>query len=155
MKLTKDKRFFPLFWFLSLTWGFLCTFPGLIFAAVLLLCGHKPQRLGPLVYFRVGKNWGGCEMGVFFLRDTTSSEHVTYHEAGHSIQNLMFGPLMPFIVSIPSFTRYHYRNFVRNFFPEKFKKMPPYDAIWFEGMATRLGKRYFMPNQSQQSEQNQ
>ena len=152
---TDRKGFIALFWFLSLTWGLLATFPGLIFAAVLLLCGKKPERLGPYIYFRVGKNWGGCEMGAIFLRDTTSTEHVTYHEAGHGIQNLMFGPLMPFIVSIPSFLRYHYRNFVRKFFPEKFKKMPHYDAIWFEGMATRLGKRYFMPNQSKQGEQNQ
>lgn len=145
MKLTKNPRYYPLFWFLSLTWGALSTIPGLLFAAALLICGKKPERVGPLLCFRVGKNWGGCEMGAIFLRDTTSTEHVTWHEAGHSIQTLILGPLMLPLISIPSFLRYHYRNLVRKISPEKFKKMPPYDAIWFEGWATRLGKHYFAP----------
>ena len=146
MNLTKNPRYYPLFWLLSLTWGALSTIPGLILAAGLMICGKKPQRVGPLLYFRIGKNWGGCELGAVFLRDTTSTEHVTWHEAGHSIQTLIFGLLMLPLISIPSFLRYHYRNLIRKLSPEKFSKLPPYDAIWFEGWATRLGKRYFAPH---------
>ena len=145
MKLTKNPRYYPLYWLILLTWGALSTLPGLIIALGLIICGKKPQRIGPMFYFRIGRNWGGCEMGGMFLRDTTSTEHVTYHEAGHSIQTLMFGPLMLPLISIPSFLRYHYRNLVKKCSPERAKKLPPYDAIWFEGMATRLGKRYFAP----------
>ena len=32
------------------------------------------------------------------------------HEGGHGIQNIIFGVLMPFLVSIPSFIRYWYRK---------------------------------------------
>ena len=150
--MTNDPKYYPLFWLISLTWGLLSSLPGLIFAAVLMLCGKKPERVGPLLCFRFGKNWGGCEMGVVFLRDTTSTEHVTWHEAGHSIQTLIFGPLMLPLISIPSFLRYHYRNLVKWISPEKYKKLPPYDAIWFEGWATKLGKKYFMPKPTNQGE---
>ena len=40
---------------------------------------------------------------------------------------------------------------LKKFFPNKAKKMPPYDAIWFEGMATRLGMRYFAPKPQPES----
>ena len=149
MKMTKNPRYYPLFWLISLTWGALSTIPGLLLALALILCGKKPRRVGPLLYFRVGKHWGGCELGAVFIRDTTSTEHVTWHEAGHSIQTLMFGPLMIPLISAPSFLRYHYRNLVKKIIPAKYQKLPPYDAIWFEGWATRLGKRYFMPNEGE------
>lgn len=153
MKLTKNPKYYPLFWFLLLTWGALSTIPGLIMALVMLICGKKPEKVGPLLCFRVGKHWGGCEMGGVFLRDTTSTEHVTWHEAGHSIQTLMFGPLMLPLISIPSFLRYHYRNLVKKLSPEKGRNLPPYDAIWFEGQATRLGKRYFKPQLPPETEE--
>ena len=153
MKLTKNPRYYPLYWLILLTWGALSTLPGLIIALGLIICGKKPQRIGPMFYFRIGRHWGGCEMGGMFLRDTTSTEHVTYHEAGHSIQTLMFGPLMLPLISIPSFLRYHYRNLVKKCSPEKAKKMPPSDAIWFEGMATRLGKRYFAPEEKPENKE--
>ena len=45
-------------------------------------------------------------MGLMFVRDTTSSEHVNKHELGHSYQNAILGPFMPFMVAIPSAIRY-------------------------------------------------
>ena len=62
------------------------------------------------------------------------------HEFGHSIQNCRFGPLMPFLVSIPSSTRYRWR-----LFRERVLKKPsatPYDSVWFEAQATRLGTEF-------------
>lgn len=138
-----SKRFYPLFYLLSWTWGVLPTLSGGLIALILLLSGHKPERLGPCVYFRVGKNWGGCEMGMFFLRDRTSSEHVTLHEAGHSLQNIVLGPFMLLLVSGPSALRYHYRNFLHRFAPQKAKKLAPYDSVWYEAQACRLGYKWF------------
>ena len=45
----------------------------------------------------------------------------------------MFGPLMPFIVAIPSCIRYWFRRFT--------KPTTMYDGIWFERQATNLGYR--------------
>ena len=62
---------------------------------------------------------------------------VVPHEYGHSIQNLWWGWLMPFVICIPSAVRYWYRE-IRYAIgkPPKTK----YDDIWFEGQATKLGK---------------
>lgn len=49
---------------------------------------------------------------------------------------------MPFVICIPSAIRYWYREFIWHFNKEKFNKLPEYDAIWFEGQATKWGKKY-------------
>jgi hypothetical protein len=41
------------------------------------------------------------------------------------------------VISLPSFLRYWYRRIIVKI--NKNKKLPPYDSIWFEGQATRLG----------------
>ena len=76
-------------------------------------------------------------LGIFFFKDTSLGVHIKNHEHGHAVQNCLFGPLMPFVVAVPSFTRYWYREYlkrVRHRMPET-----PYDSVWFEGQATRLG----------------
>ena len=98
------KKFF--YWFLSLTWGLPMTLIGFIVALVLFVTGHKPHKFGYTFYFKVGKNWGGLELGAIFLTDSTPSEHTLCHEHGHGLQNIIFGPLMPFVVCIPSAVRY-------------------------------------------------
>ena len=62
------------------------------------------------------------------------------HELGHSMQNCRFGPFMPFLVGIPSSFRYH----ARRIFTRITGKEPrsPYDAAWFEGQATAVGREY-------------
>ena len=60
-----------------------------------------------------------------------------YHESGHGIQNLLFGPLMPFVVSIPSAIRYWYREYLMKVKKIKCWNLPDYDSIWFEGTATK------------------
>ena len=45
---------------------------------------------------------------------------------------------MLFVIVIPSATRYWYRNWAL----AKGKKLPDYDAIWFEGSATKIGAKY-------------
>ena len=98
------------YWLVSLTWGGLMTWTGAFIALVMLLSRHAPQKLGPNVYFEVGLGWGGMEYGAFFFVSKDAGERTRLHEAGHGIQNLVLGPLMPFLVCIPSALRYWMRN---------------------------------------------
>ena len=98
------------YWLVSLTWGGLMTWTGAFIALVMLLSRHAPQKLGPNVYFEVGLGWGGMEYGAFFFVERNAARETILHEAGHGIQNLLLGPLMPFVVCIPSALRYWMRN---------------------------------------------
>ena len=93
------------FWLIQCTWGIVMTFIGAVAALTLIVLGYKLQKFGPVVYFEVGKNWGGVSLGGFFFCNERPSKSLKTHEFGHSIQNIVFGPLMPFLVSIPSATR--------------------------------------------------
>jgi len=126
------------FYLLSFTWGLPTTLAGCAVAGLHLLCGHKPKKWGYCWYFEYGeRHWGGMSLGIFFFKDKSLSTHIRNHEHGHAVQNCRFGPLMPFLVAIPSFSRYWYREYqmrVRHVQPRTH-----YDAVWFEGQATRLG----------------
>ena len=103
-----------LFYLIQFTWGLPVTITG-VFATLALLCGgYKPKLNQGYIYFVVGKNWGGVNFGCFIVLSETSakSKYTILHEMGHGIQNLMYGFLMPFIVSIPSTIRYWYRRFI-------------------------------------------
>lgn len=125
------------FYILSLTWGCILTLVGLIVAAVLVCLGFKPKKYGWCYYFQVGKHWGGLNLGIICLTSHKPTTRTKNHEHGHAIQNCLFGPLMPFIVCIPSAIRYWYRTL----YYHRKGEYPPteYDDIWFEGQATRIG----------------
>ena len=80
----------------------------------------------------------GGNVGEFQLDNIKGSGTLTEaHEFGHSLQNLIFGPLFPFIVAIPSVIRCQYQNY-------RSKKGLPnkeYDSIWFEFQASSLGHK--------------
>lgn len=125
-----------IFYLLSFTWGLPLTLIGCIIAAVLMACGKKPIKYGWFWYFEVGYYWGGLELGPIFLVQHKASEFTKTHEAGHGIQNTRYGPMMLFIVTIPSAIRYWYREF-RSFINRPCKT--GYQDIWFEAEANRLG----------------
>jgi len=127
-----------LFWSIQLTSGILLTAMGVLFTLVLLLTGHKSQFFGYAIYTEVGRHGGGVNLGGFFFVQQGASTRLTCHEYGHSFQNLWFGPLTPFVITIPSALRYHYRNYKEG----KGHSLPPYDAFWCEKWATDLGKKY-------------
>lgn len=118
------------------------TIPGFFIClfCIIFLKG-KVHKNGYSIIVEVGGNWGGLELGAFALCggyttscvDTYWYEHTRRHEFGHSLQNIIFGPLMLFIVSIPSAIRYWYRH--NN--PDKVTTN--YDDIWFERTATQWG----------------
>lgn len=124
------------FWVLSLTWGLPMTLIGAVVAVVLLARGHKPKKWGYCYYFEIGENWGGVELGAFFVVNRGSTDYIRDHEHGHAIQNCVYGFLMPFIVCIPSAVRYWYRR-VRSLLGHR-NKANYYD-IWFEAQASRWG----------------
>ena len=66
-----------LFYLLSFTWGLPLTLVGCVVAIVLLITGHKPKKWGYCYYFEIGKNWGGLELGPFFLVNKDASNHIT------------------------------------------------------------------------------
>lgn len=106
MEKLKKILSYSIYWLLQCTWGFIMTFMGAVVALIMLITGHKPHKIGPTIYFNVGEDWGGMSLGGFFFCDNTASLEIKYHECGHSLQNIILGPLMPFIVCIPSAARY-------------------------------------------------
>lgn len=143
---TKQERFLDwlggndiVFYILSFTWGSLASIIGLIILIPFLIT-KKVKIFCNRVYGIFPKCFGsgwGFEMGCFFFTsyDCDNEEQMLCHESGHGLQNILWGPLMLFVISIPSVIRFWYREY-------KYKKgapLPPYDSIWFEGQASRWG----------------
>ncbi len=132
MKLKK-----ALFYILSFTWGLPCTAAGLIVAAALRISDRRPQRWGWCLSFETGASpWGGASLGIIMLTCPGADAGLKAHEHGHALQNCVFGPLMPFLVSIPSLVRYWSRTVAEN---RGLTPKTEYDGVWFESQATRLG----------------
>lgn len=124
----------------NLTWGLPVNLGGALFASLLLLTGHKPQKYGSCIQFEIGKNWGGGNLGLFIFTGKNAPDRLKMHEHGHSIQNCYFGPLMPFLVNVPSSARFWARKLIKKKLPKV--RLRPYDSIWFERQATELGRAY-------------
>ena len=136
MKLTKWQ-----FYLLSFTWGIIMSLVGCIISFALLIVGKRPKPNQYGWCFEIGKNWGGCELGCMCLVNKGASQHTLDHEFGHAIQNCYFGPFMV-IVSLCSAVRYWYREYLTTIKKKKYNELPPYDSIWFEGQATKVGTYY-------------
>ena len=130
---------------LSCTWGAPMTLIGLFATLGLLIAGHRPHRYGIGWYFVVGDGWGGANLGLTTILCKTSAQgtHTLNHETGHALQNCVFGVLTPFLVCIPSAVRYWWRRYQKR---KGNKNLPDYDAVWFEGQATRWGERWVSDN---------
>lgn len=139
-----------LFYIISFTWGFLASFIGMIILLFTLVIGKVKTcagRLYGILPKAFGSGWGfsiGC---FFFIAYDCYESHkedrniviklLMCHEMGHTLQNIIFGPLTLFIVTIPSVIRFWYRQGFKD--PDKLK---PYESIWFEGQASHFGKKY-------------
>ena len=130
----------PIFYFLTFTWGLPFTVLGLIAAFALRIRGYKPKKHGYCYYFEVGKGWGGINLGLFFIVNEGSTAAIRSHEHGHAVQSCYLGPLMLIIVALPSLIRSRYRVYLTEKKGVDARTLPPYDSIWFEGQATRLGR---------------
>lgn len=133
------KKF--LYYLIQWSWGLPMTLTGLIVFAICKICGCRHYWYRNAICIVVASDFGGLELGMFFVRGKWN-DNVCAHEYGHSIQNLWWGPLFPFVIAIPSAARYWWRRFYNRFlFKKTRKKLSPYDSIWFEGQATKLGKQ--------------
>ena len=134
------------YWFTQLTWGIIMTIIGAVatLISVSFLDG-KIHRNGYGFITEVKGNWGGVSLGAFALcgsynqilsgyYDKEFYAHIRKHEFGHSIQNMMMGPLFIFIVAIPSGIRYQLSRAGR--------LKNPYESIWFERTATEWGTHW-------------
>ena len=138
------SRHMWLYYVLNYTWGIIMTLVGWIaylFARLFLRRKIvEVGRFGPSHYVMLGDNWGGLEMGTnFFLADNMGdlwTLHTKQHEMGHTFQNAIFGPFTIFLVFLPSAIRYWYRRLTKG-------EKKDYDAIWFEGSASTVGKNCY------------
>ena len=126
-----------LYYLLHCTWGIIMTIIAGLTAGVLYVVNlfTKNMTFKPyhgVLEIRLGKNWGGCDLGLVYLRDTTSNESVSKHELGHSYQ-VWLGIFFPFVVAIPSAIRWWIRRLQPN------KPHKPYDSFWAEDAATKCG----------------
>jgi hypothetical protein len=115
-----------IYYLLGFTWGIIMNILGALVAAAMTCIGRKPTRHGGSIVYTIGKDWGGLSLGIFSFVSEGASEHTLNHEFGHSIQNAIYGPLFPFIVWIPSVTRYWMIRTGKI-------KVDNYDDAWFEG----------------------
>lgn len=140
----KDKVKLVLFWVIQWTWGLIENIIGFLIFVVMVCTGHKPQKIGQMVYFEAGgKYWGGFNMGFVAVVNKEPLHSTLRHEHGHFIQTIYFGPLM-LPLQLASAIRYWYRRLLKKFKPKKAAYLPDYDAWWFEGQATKLGDKYLL-----------
>lgn len=129
-KLTKKQ-----FYLLSFTWGLPISLAGVIVCGILMCFGYKPKKFGHCYYIAIGKNWGGFELGWFFLIDKRETEFLKQHETGHGYQNAcLFGWFMP-VLCVISAIRY---------WLQRFGVKLDYYAWWFEGDASNKWWQYLV-----------
>lgn len=129
------------FYLIQFTWGLLHNLVGSVLALWMVVTKHKIRRCGPFFYFLAPELPGSIEGGVFYIANTIGA-HSHLHEMGHGLQNMVWGPLMIFVIVIPSAIRFWYREWYwKNKFPITGKALPEYDSIWFEGQATKWGTK--------------
>ena len=144
----KDVLLCILYWFLQCTWGIIMTFIGaLTFFVIAVICKGRVRHNKYGFVVEIGYNWGGLSLGPFAFTgrytekngpcyDVVFFEFVRTHEYGHSIQNIILGPLFPFLIGIPSAIRYHiYMHSEKTWHWY-------YNLAWFEHWANLLGHRF-------------
>lgn len=119
------------FWMLSCTWGIIMTMIGAVGALAFIIIGARPMRIGYSWAFVVGQGWGAVTLGPFVWMSEGSAQlqDMRLHEAGHSIQNCIWGVLFPFVVAIPSLI-------------SAAADPAGHRGRWFELQATALGYKY-------------
>ena len=98
-----------LYYLIQWTWGLPMNIIGAITYIICNCFGYKSYWFRNARCIVHPKNFGGVELGMFFVRGEKNTS-VCEHEYGHSIQNLWWGPLFPFVIAIPSAFRYWMRN---------------------------------------------
>ena len=121
------------------TWGLPATLIGLgfyLFNKYRRGCEHGPYRCS------VDTKWnarGGLSLGMFIFTpkdEVPGAQLIRVHEYGHTIQNLVLGPLM-FFVGVISVSWGNMKCFSRM----RREKGVPYTACFVEAWASRWGEK--------------
>lgn len=130
-------------WFYGLlhaVWGIIQNIGGAIWFLRFLNRPHCKYHGAVVTRVRWKRFRGGKTLGAFiFLSDDLSrqeEEELLIHEYGHTIQSVILGPFWPLIIGLPS-TLWCNLPFLKRL---RAKRGIPYDALYCEGWATRLGK---------------
>lgn len=128
-----------IFFIIQWTWGIILNIIGLFVAIGMICTRHRPYWCGPYIYFRTKWDFGGVEFGMFFIIGE-QCDSIACHEMGHSIQNMIFGPICCFL-SLGSMIRYWYREF--KYHKKSLNPPTSYNSWWYEGVATKWGTKFF------------
>ena len=123
-----------IYYLLQWTWGLPMNLVGFGALVIAHLKKWKITKYYNAIRIVYPSSFGGMNMGMFFFQGV-NCESVCPHEYGHSFQNTQWGFLFPFVIGIPSAIRY----WIRRNQQKQGKHLKPYDAIWFEGQATKIG----------------
>ena len=138
-----------LMWVVRLTWGILDSLIGFFIFLFFVITrkpkiGMKANCIVVEVPHKQGEPGWGLEGGIFIFSNTDgiwNDDYLLHHEWGHCWpQMLVFGPLHPFVVGLPSVIRFWWRELQSR---KGRTDLPTYDSIWFEGTATRWGTKWF------------
>ena len=127
-----------LYWLLQWTWGIIQNVAGL---AAFVAAGRGKAYGYHGAAVRNWNNRGSMTLGMFILMDRSHGGDILAHEWGHTIQSIILGPLYLLVVGLPSIIWAGLPAFDRY----RMRKNVPYDRLYCEGWATRLGRRTRRP----------
>lgn len=134
---TTNCQYFPIKEFRRRQWrrGLPLSLIGCVVYGFLRLISKKPKSFhGICPYFEIGKDWGGFEMGWFFVCAKDSDELLRAHELGHGLVNANIGGFRVLGYSFASMVRYWWRVIT--------KPKTDYYSWWYEKQATEVGQAY-------------
>lgn len=126
------------YYVLQWTWGIILNIIGACVFVYALIAKWPISKYRNAILMEAPKSFGGLNLGMFLMVGKGNRSSVA-HEYGHSLQNLTWGLLMPFVIAIPSAIRYWHRRI--KYLDKGLTPPTTYDSVWFEGQATSLGKR--------------
>jgi hypothetical protein len=142
--MTKKELF--IFYFLSFTWGIVWTLIGLLVLAFVYVFMYEHVIIkkvsGRIAIIFREKTFGGISLGIVYMVDAYNRIETHKHEIGHTVQNIVYGPLFIPLVAIPSGIRYQLWPMIRQRTFDRTGKYPSYHSIWFEKQANEWGEKF-------------
>lgn len=87
----------------------------------------------------LNSDMGGVALGMFYFVGYHDHPFTHTHERGHTIQNIIWGPLFLPVIGIPSIARAAFWPYITKRARLAGKPSPNYYRIWFEKQANTFG----------------
>ena len=121
------------------TWGLPANLIGLLVFIFTYWNAYSTKPYHYALATALPGSFGGFSLGMWIFYGQ-NCESVLPHEYGHGRQVLLFSGLGYLLFfALPSVVRYWYREWVYKTDKEKYKSLPDYDSVYFEGLATKWG----------------